>query len=381
MIELIAPCNFGLEALLSREIKKLGYEVTKVEDGRVTFSADEYGICRASLWLRTAERLMVKMGEFEARSFEELFQNTKKLPWVEWIPKDGEFPVKKATSLKSALYSTPDIQAIVKKAAVESLKQKYRIERFPENGSLYPITVFINKDRVTVSLDTSGESLHKRGYREEAGIAPIKETLAAGMVYITPWKEDRALIDPFCGSGTILAEAAMIALNKAPGLNRRFLAEKWGRIPEKLWRDARDEARELEKKDVKLDIQGYDIDEHVLRTARRNAVAAGVSGHIHFQKRDVKELSSKAKYGFIITNPPYGERLEDRKAVEKTYKEMGKVFLGLDTWSFYIITSHGEFEKHFGRRADKKRKLYNGMIKTDLYQYFGPKPHRSDIGE
>lgn len=381
MIELIAPCNFGLEALLSREIKKLGYEVTRVEDGRITFSADEYGICRASLWLRTAERLMVKMGEFEARSFEELFQNTKKLPWVDWIPKDAEFPVKKATSLKSTLYSTPDIQAIVKKAVVESLKQKYRIERFPENGPLYPITVFINKDRVTVSIDTSGESLHKRGYREEAGIAPIKETLAAGMVYITPWKADRVLIDPFCGAGTILVEAAMIALNKAPGLNRRFLAEKWGRIPEKLWRDARDEARDLEKKDVKLDIQGYDIDEHVLRTARKNAGTAGVSGHIHFQKRDVKELSSKAKYGFIITNPPYGERLEDRKAVEKIYKEMGKAFFGLDTWSFYIITSHEEFEKHFGRKADKKRKLYNGMIKTDLYQYFGPKPPRSGISE
>lgn len=374
-MQFIAPCLFGLESLVSREIKDLGYEVEKVEDGRVTFITDEYGLCKSNLWLRTAERVMLKIGEFEARSFEELFEKTKALPWHQYIPQDGSFPVTKASSVKSKLFSPSDIQSIVKKAIVESLKQKYDIDQFPETGASYPLQVFINKDVVVISMDTTGDSLHKRGYREVASKAPIKETLAAAMISLSPWKEDRAFIDPFCGSGTILIEAAMKALNMAPGINREFIAEKWENIlPKKTWWDARNEAHGLIKEDIKLNLQGYDIDEDVLKIARENAEIAGVEEHIHFQKRDMRELSSKEKYGFIITNPPYGERLEDKKTVERIYEDMGKTFFKLDTWSFYIITSHEGFEKYFGKKADKKRKLYNGMLKTDLYQYFGPKP-------
>ncbi|MHB1393833.1 MAG: THUMP domain-containing class I SAM-dependent RNA methyltransferase [Clostridia bacterium] len=375
-IELVAPCNFAVEAALSREIKNLGYEITKVDDGRVSFMADAEGICRSNLWLRTAERILVKIGEFEAVSFEELFEKTKRLNWHEWIPKDAEFPVAKASSIKSTLFSTSDIQVIVKKAAVESLKTKYKVEWFEETGEKYPIHVFVNKDKVALYLDTSGLSLHKRGYRELALTAPIKETLAAVMVLLTPWKADRAFIDPLCGSGTIPIEAAMIGLNMAPGLNRSFISENWRWITKGAWDKAREEARSLIRNDVELNVQGYDIDENALKVARNNARLAGLEGKVHFQKRDFKDLSSKDRYGFIVTNPPYGERMSDQKSVEGLYKEMGKVFSKLDTWSFYIITSHEEFEKFFGRRADKKRKLYNGMMKTDLYQFFGPKPPR-----
>ncbi len=375
-IELTAPCNFALEAILSREIKDLGYEISKVEDGRVNFWADEYGICKANLWLRTAERIMIKIAEFHAETYEELFQNTKKIKWYNWIPKDAEFPVARASTVKSKLFSPSDIQAIVKKAVVESMKSKHKIDWFPEKGAKYPIHVFLNKDKVVLYIDTSGISLHKRGYREIGSEAPIKETLAAAMVLLTPWKYDRLLVDPFCGSGTIAIEAAMMGLNIAPGLKREFTAEKWSFKDKDAWKKAREEAQAQIRQDVKLKIQSYDIDESVLRTARKNAVLAGVGEHIHFQRREVKELSSSDSYGFIITNPPYGERLQDRKSVEQLYKDMGSVFSKLDTWSFYIITAHEEFEKFFGKRADKKRKLYNGMMKTDLYQYFGPKPPR-----
>lgn len=375
-IELVAPCNFAVEAILSREIKNLGYEISKVEDGRVSFWADEEGICRSNLWLRTAERILVKVGEFEAFSFEELFEKTKRLKWHEWIPKDAEFPVAKASSIKSKLFSTSDIQAIVKKAVVESLKTKYKVQWFEETGERYPIHVFLNKDKVALYMDTSGLSLHKRGYRELSNAAPIKETLAALMVLLTPWKAERALIDPFCGSGTIPIEAAMIGLNMAPGINRSFVSDNWRWITRKVWDRAKEEARSLVRNDVELNVQGYDIDESALKVARNNARLAGLEDKLHFQKRDMKELSSKDRYGFIVTNPPYGERLSDQKSVEGLYKEMGKVFSKLDTWSFYIITSHEEFEKFFGRRADKKRKLYNGMMRTDLYQFFGPKPPR-----
>lgn len=380
-IELVAPCNFGVEASLSREIRNLGYETTRVEDGRVGFMADAEGICRSNLWLRTAERILVKVGEFEAFSFEELFEKTKGLEWYKWIPKDAEFPVAKASSIKSTLFSTSDIQAIVKKAVVESLKTKYKVEWFEETGEKYPIHVFINKDRVVLYLDSSGLSLHKRGYRELSNAAPIKETLAALMVLLTPWKADRAFIDPFCGSGTITIEAAMIGLNMAPGLNRSFISDNWRWIDKNAWERTKEEARSLIKNDVELNIQGYDIDEASIKVARNNARLAGLEDKLHFQKRDMKELSSKDHYGFIVTNPPYGERLSDHKSVEGLYKEMGKVFSKLDTWSFYVITSHEEFEKFFGRRADKKRKLYNGMMKTDLYQFFGPKPPRHNINE
>lgn len=375
-IELVAPCNFAVEAVLSREIKNLGYEVSKVEDGRVSFIADEEGICRSNLWLRTAERILVKVGEFDAVTFEELFEKTRKLDWHSFIPEDAEFPVAKASSIKSKLFSTSDIQAIVKKAVVESLKARYKVDWFKETGERYPIHVFLNKDRVAIYLDSSGSALHKRGYRELSNAAPIKETLASAMVQLTPWREDRALIDPFCGSGTILIEAAMLGLNMAPGLNRSFAAESWRWIQKDSWEKAREEARSLVRKDVQLNIQGYDIDENALKIARSNTRLAGIEGKIHFQKRDMNELSSKDHYGFIVTNPPYGERLSDQKSVEGLYKEMGKVFSRLDTWSFYIITSHEEFERFFGRKADKKRKLYNGMMKTDLYQFYGPKPPR-----
>ncbi len=375
-LELTAPCNFALEAILSREIKELGYEISKVEDGRVSFFADEAGICKANLWLRTAERVLIKIAEFHAETYEELFQNTKKIKWHEWIPKDAEFPVARASSIKSKLFSPSDIQAIVKKAVVESLKSKHKLEWFPESGAKYPINVFINKDRVIIYLDTSGVSLHKRGYREIGSEAPIKETLAAAMISLTPWREDRLLVDPFCGSGTIAIEAALMGLNIAPGLKRDFVSEGWSYSDKQVWSRERKEAEAKIRSDVKLKIQGYDIDESVLKIARKNAALAGVAEHIHFQKRDVRELSSGDSYGFIVTNPPYGERLEDRKSVEQLYKAMGTAFSKLSTWSFYIITAHEEFERLFGKRADKKRKLYNGMMKTDLYQYYGPKPPR-----
>ncbi|KUO74901.1 MAG: N-6 DNA methylase [Clostridia bacterium BRH_c25] len=373
-IELVAPCNFAVEAVLSREIKSLGYEISRVEDGRVSYFADEEGICRSNLWLRTAERILVKVGEFEAFTFDELFEKTKKINWHEWIPKDAEFPVAKASSIKSKLFSTSDIQAIVKKAVVESLKNKYKLQWFEETGERYPIHVFLNKDKVALYIDSSGLSLHKRGYRELSNAAPIKETLAALMVLLTPWKADRAFIDPLCGSGTIPIEAAMIGLNMAPGINRSFVSGNWRWITKNVWDKAREEAGSLIINDAELNVQGYDIDESALKVARINAKLAGLENKLHFQKRDIKELSSKDHYGFIVTNPPYGERLSDQKSVEGLYKEMGKVFSKLDTWSFYIITSHEEFERFFGRRADKKRKLYNGMMRTDLYQFFGPKP-------
>lgn len=378
-IELCAPCGFGLEAVLSREIKDLDFEVTKVEDGRVYFLSDESGIAKANLWLRTAERVLVKMGEFYATTFEELFQETKKLPWHEWIPKEGSFPAAKASSVRSKLFSTSDIQSIVKKAVVESLKKRHKIDWFSETGASYPIHIFVFKDGVTLYLDSSGTALHKRGYREIGSEAPIKETLAAALVSLTPWKEGRLLVDPFCGSGTILIEAALMGLNIAPGLKRDFVSEKWARVPQKLWSKARLEAEEKIKTNGDIHIQGYDIDEKVIRTARSNAKLAGVEEYIHFQQRDVRDFSSKEKYGFIITNPPYGERLEDVRKVEILYRDMGKVFSSLDTWSFYILTAHEGFEKAFGKRADKKRKLYNGMMKTDLYQYFGPKPPKNDV--
>ncbi|NLM42620.1 MAG: class I SAM-dependent RNA methyltransferase [Clostridiales bacterium] len=377
-LELCAPCVFALEAVVSREIKALGFVVNKVEDGRVYFLSDEYGIARANLWLRTADRVLLKIGEFYATSFEELFENTKSLPWDEWIPKEGSFPAAKASSVRSKLFSTSDIQSIVKKAVVEKLKEKYRINWFSECGASYPIHIFVFKDKVTIYLDTSGVSLHKRGYREIGSPAPIRETLAAALVSLTPWKEGRLLIDPFCGSGTIPIEAALKGLNIAPGLKRSFVSEKWFRIPEKLWDRARQEAQDSIKYDNDIRIQGYDIDDKVIKIARSNAKKAGVEDYIHFQQRDVRDFSSKEKYGFIVTNPPYGERLEDIKTVEQLYKDMGKVFSTLDTWSFYILTAHDGFERYFGRKADKKRKLYNGMMKTDLYQYFGPKPPKKD---
>ena len=377
--ELIAPCHFGLESVLKKEIYELGYEIISVEDGKVTFEGDAEAICRANINLRTAERVLLKVGQFNAVTFTELFDQTKELPWEEFILKNGKFWVAKAASVKSKLFSPSDIQSIMKKAMVRRLSEKYKIEWFPEDGAAYPVRVFLMKDVVTVGIDTSGVSLHKRGYREVSGKAPITETLAAALIMLTPWKKDRVLVDPFCGSGTFPIEAAMMAANIAPGMNRTFTAEEWTNvIPKKLWYDVADEANDLIRDDIEVDIQGYDLDGSVIKVARRNAREAGVDHLIHFQERNVKDLSHPKKYGFIITNPPYGERLEDKKDLPELYHAFGRSFAALDSWSAYMITSYEEAERYFGRKADKNRKIYNGMLKTYFYQFLGPKPPRRE---
>ena len=375
--ELFAPCHFGLEAVLKREIIDLGYEVTEVIDGRVSFEGDEEAIARCNVFLRTTERVMLKVGSFKAVTFDELFEKTKSLPWENFIPKDGKFWVKKASSIKSKLFSPSDIQRIVKKAIVDRLSGKYNILRFPEDGSEYPIRITILKDEVTVGLDTSGESLHKRGYRRLTVKAPITETLAAALISLTPWKKDRLLIDPFCGSGTIPIEAALIGLNIAPGMKRDFQAMAWDNIlPKSLFKEAKKEAEDLIDRETKLSIQGYDLDTSALDAARGNLSLAGLEGNIHFQQRDMRDISSAKKYGFIITNPPYGERLEEKEAMPQLYREMGKAFQKLDEWSYYIITGFEDAPKYFGRKPDKNRKIYNGMMKTYFYSYQGAKPPR-----
>lgn len=380
--ELFAPCHFGLEAVLKREIIDLGYEVTEVVDGRVSFEGDEEAIARCNVFLRTTERVMLKVGSFKAVTFDELFEKTKALPWENFIPKDGKFWVKKASSIKSKLFSPSDIQRIVKKAIVDRLSGKYNILRFPENGSEYPIRITILKDEVTVGLDTSGESLHKRGYRRLTVKAPITETLAAALISLTPWKKDRLLIDPFCGSGTIPIEAALIGLNIAPGMKRDFQAMAWDNIlPKSLFKEAKKEAEDLIDRETKLSIQGYDLDTSALDAARGNLSFAGLEGNIHFQQRDMRDISSAKKYGFIITNPPYGERLEEKEAMPQLYREMGKAFQKLDEWSYYIITGFEDAPKYFGRKPDKNRKIYNGMMKTYFYSYQGAKPPRQRAGQ
>lgn len=376
-IEYIVPCHFGLEAVLKREIQDLGYEISQVEDGRVSFYGDELALCRANIFLRSAERVLLKAGEFYASTFEELFQGTKQIPWEQYIPENGKFWVTKAASVKSKLFSPSDIQSIMKKAMVERMKEHFHKTWFPEDGAGYPVRVFIKKDIVTVGIDTTGESLHKRGYRPQSGKAPISETLAAALIMLTPWKSDRILVDPFCGSGTFVIEAAMMAADIAPGMNREFTAENWSNlIPKKSWYEAITEANDRIKDGVNTDIQGYDIDEEVIRTARKNAVNAGVDHMIHFQQRPVSELRHSKPYGFIITNPPYGERLEEKETLPAIYRAFGESFRGLKDWSAYMITSYEDTERWFGRKADKNRKIYNGMIKTYFYQFSGPKPPR-----
>ncbi len=374
-MELIVPCHFGMEAVLKNEIIDLGYDVTEVSDGRVTFTGDEEAVCRANIGLRTAERVLVKVGSFHAETFEELFQGTRNLPWEEYIPVDGRFWVTKAASIKSKLFSPSDIQSIMKKAMVERMKQVHHISWFSEEGAEYPVRVFLLKDEVSVCLDTTGESLHKRGYRKLTAKAPITENLAAGLIKLTPWHGDRILVDPFCGSGTFPIEAAMMAAGIAPGMNRNFLAENWTHmIPKSMWYDAVDEAGEQIDLQVDTDIQGYDLDPHMVEIARANAKSAGVEKLIHFQQRDVKELRHSKKYGFIITNPPYGERLEDKAAMVPLYRTIWQQYEQLDSWSMYVITGFEDAEKVFGHKADKNRKIYNGMMKTYFYQYMGPKP-------
>ena len=373
--DLLVPCHFGLEAVLKREIYDLGYEITKVEDGRVTFEGDEEAICRANIFLRTAERVMIQVGRFKATTFEELFQGIKNLPWEEYIPEDGKFWVKKASSINSKLFSPSDIQSIAKKAMVERMKQKYHKEWFKEDGAAYPVRIFLLKDEVTVALDTSGDSLHKRGYRTMTSKAPLTETLAASLIMLTPWRKDRILVDPFCGSGTFPIEAAMIAANVAPGMNRDFTAEEWTNlIDRKLWYECVKEAEDMIDTTVKVDIQGYDIDGDVIKAARENAKRAGVEHMIHFQQRAVADLHHPKKYGFVITNPPYGERLEDKADLPELYTQIGQAYQRLDSWSMFLITSYTDTEKYIGRKADKNRKIYNGMLKTYFYQFLGPKP-------
>lgn len=375
MIELVAPCHFGMEAVLKREILDLGYEISQVEDGRVTFLGDLEAVAYANVFLRTTERILIKVGKIHAETFDELFEGTKALPWEDYIPEDGKFWVAKANSIKSKLFSPSDIQSIMKKAMVERLKTVYRRERFEETGAEYPIRVSILKDEVLIGLDTSGVSLHKRGYRQMTAPAPITETLASALILFTPWKKDRILVDPFCGSGTFPIEAAMLAANMAPGMKRHFLAEKWENlIPIRHFEDAREEAADLVDLSVETDIQGYDIDGEIIKAARANARMAGVEQLIHFQQRPVSELSHPKKYGFVITNPPYGERLEEKKNLPALYKEMGDAFRRLDSWSEYVITAYEDAEKYIGRKADKNRKIYNGMMKTYFYQFLGPRP-------
>ena len=376
--DLLVPCHFGLEAVLKREIYDLGYEITKVEDGRVTFEGDEEAICRANIFLRTAERVMIQVGRFKATTFEELFQGIKNLPWEEYIPEDGKFWVKKASSINSKLFSPSDIQSIAKKAMVERMKQKYHKEWFKEDGAAYPVRIFLLKDEVTVALDTSGDSLHKRGYRTMTSKAPLTETLAVSLIMLTPWRKDRILVDPFSGSGTFPIEAAMIAANVAPGMNRDFTAEEWTNlIDRKLWYECVKEAEDMIDTTVKVDIQGYDIDGDVIKAARENAKRAGVEHMIHFQQRAVADLSHPKKYGFIITNPPYGERLEDKADLPELYTQIGQAYQRLDSWSMFLITSYTDTEKYIGRKADKNRKIYNGMLKTYFYQFLGPKPPKN----
>ena len=384
--EFIAPCHFGLEACTKKEITDLGYEITEVSDGKVSFEGDEEALCRANINLRTAERVLLKAGEFKAESFEELFEGTRSIAWEELIPKDGKFWVAKASSIKSKLFSPSDIQSIMKKAMVERLKTRYSTSWFKEDGAEYALRVFLHKDKVTIGIDTSGASLHKRGYRRLTAKAPITETLAAALIMLTPWRADRILVDPFCGSGTFPIEAAMMAMNIAPGVERDFVSCGWDNlISKKYWYDAYDEAHDLEKsiEEIKAisDIQGYDADGEIINAARENAARAGVGELIHFQKRDVAMLSHPKKYGFIITNPPYGERLEEKKNLPALYKTVGERFAELSDWSMYMITAFEDAERYIGRKADKNRKIYNGMMKTYFYSFLGKKPPKRQHNE
>lgn len=375
--ELIAPCHFGMEAVLKREITDLGYEISSVDNGKVTFTADAEGICRANIFLRTTERILLKVAEFKATTFDELFENIKALRWEQYIPEDGRFWVAKASSVSSKLFSPSDIQKIVKKAIVESLKGTYHTSWFPEDGADYPLRISILKDVVTVGLDTTGISLHKRGYRQYTAPAPVTETLAAALLLLSPWKKERMLVDPFCGSGTIPIEAAMIAMNIAPGMNREFTAENWSNlIPKKEWYGVAQEAMDLVEQDAELSIQGYDIDGEVLKMARANAALAGVDKHIHFQQRDILNFSSPKKYGFVVSNPPYGERLSNKKEMELLYRTIGNIIKENETWSFFLLSGYEDAQKAIGKKATKNRKIYNGMMKTYLYQYMGLKPPR-----
>lgn len=379
-VKLVATATFGLEAIVGRELKALGYENIHTENGRLFFDADLDAIARCNLWLRSSDRVLVCLGQFPATSFEELFEGTRSLPWPDWLPANACFPVE-GKSIKSKLFSVPDCQAIVKKAVVEKMKSAYPVNWFPEDGPRYTIEVALLNDIATLTIDTTGAGLHKRGYRQLTSQAPLKETLASALVSLSFWNPERVLLDPFCGSGTIPIEAAMLGLNMAPGLKRQFAAENWPGIKKQIWLQGREEARDKIRRDIKLQIRGTDIDNQVLSLARHNAQEAGVAEHIHWQRMPMSELSSSYSYGCIICNPPYGQRLEDMQAVKGLYKEMGQVFSRLETWSYYILTAHQDFEHWFGRKADRRRKLFNGRLECQYYQYYGPRPPRREKKE
>jgi len=379
-LKLIATCPMGLEAVVARELKLLGYDDTKTENGRVTFSGDFADICRCNYWLRTADRVLIKMGEFKATTFDELFEGTKALPWDQFIPADGEFPVS-GRSQKSQLSSVPASQGIVKKAVVEKLKLTYNTEWFPEDGALYKLDVSLYDDIALLTLDTTGPSLHKRGYRKHATEAPLKETLAAALVLLSRWGPHRPLYDPFCGSGTLLIEAAMIGWNIAPGLRRSFPSEGWSIIPDELWEQARDEAYDAVKDDVPLQLIGSDIDPEAIEIAQACAKSAGLGDEIEFKVMPVARVQPQGKFGCIITNPPYGERLSEVKEVEKMIRDLGRATIYLPDWSVFVISPTRQFEQYFGRKADKRRKLYNGRIECQFLQYLGPLPPRQPKAE
>ncbi|MCM3340433.1 class I SAM-dependent RNA methyltransferase [Paenibacillus sp. MER TA 81-3] len=372
---LIATAPMGLEAIVARELHQLGYEDAHAENGRVHFKGGPLDVCRTNLWLRTADRVLINMGEFPARTFEELFEGTKAIPWHEWIPAHGEFPVD-GRSHKSQLSSVPACQGIVKKAIVEQLKQHYHIDWFEETGPLYRIEISLLNDRALLTLDTTGPGLHKRGYRKLTGKAPLKETMAAALVQLSRWNPNRPLYDPFCGSGTILIEAAMIGWNVAPGLRRSFPAEAWHVIEEAHWETAREEAFDSVKDDIDLQLTGSDIDAEALHLAEAAAKSAGFSREINFHVTPVAKAKPEGDYGVVITNPPYGERLNEKDEVERMVRQLGFMAKGLPTWSFFTISPNRQFEHYFGKPADKRRKLFNGNIECQFYQYFGPLPPR-----
>lgn len=378
--EFIAPCHFGMEAVLKREISDLGYEIVRVDNGKVTFSGGIDALVRGNIFLRTTERVLLKVAEFRAETFDDLFEGVKAVPWEHYVPQDGKFWVTKANSVSSKLFSPSDIQRIVKKAMVERLKQTYHTDWFEETGASYPLRISILKDMVTIGLDTTGESLHKRGYRKFTAPAPVTETLAAAILLLSPWKANRVLVDPFCGSGTFPIEAAMLAMDMAPGMNREFTAEEWKNlVPKKMWYQAAEEANDRIKTDIELNIQGYDISDEVLKMARANAELAGVAEKIHFQQRDVKDFSNPKRYGFVISNPPYGERLSTKEEMFSLYRTIGSVMKENETWSFFLLSGYEDAQKAVAAgggpsKAKKNRKIYNGMLKTYLYQYMGQKP-------
>jgi putative N6-adenine-specific DNA methylase len=372
-LDLIATTAFGLEAVVARELKELGYGEHQITDGRVRFTADAAAICRCNLRLRAASRLVIVIGEFPARDFGELFEQTKTLPWDAWIQAHGAFPVR-GRSVKSQLHSVPDCQRIVKKAIVERLKAAHGGDWLDETGPQYGIEISLLNDVAMLTLDTSGEALHRRGYRTYVGEAPLRETLAAALVLLSYWNRERPFVDPLCGTGTIAIEAALIGRGIAPGMGRTFAAEGWPQLDAGIWKSARDEARQLEQPPLPIKMIGNDIDARAVALARRHAIAAGVADDVHFQQQPLAELRSPKKYGCIITNPPYGERMGEQRGVEQLYREMGRVFAQLDTWSIYVLTAQTQFERLFGRVADRRRKLYNSNLACTYHQYFGPKP-------